>query len=111
MEQVVAFCEELYGSGVRSSHLLAFLVDMYEEKCLRVPPNPDDNVETLANKVSELCNSMIIEHDVIRAKYWDYVRSKFNIAFERIKLKDTNCRTNNSENSTNDMANEPSMAQ
>lgn len=111
MEQVVAFCEDLYGSGVRSPHLLAFLVDMYEEKCLRVPPNSDDDIELLANKVSELCNSMITEHDVIRAKYWDYVRSKFNIAFERIKLKETNCRMNNAEDSTNNVANDSSMAQ
>lgn len=110
-KQVVEFCDELYGSGVRSPHLLAFLIDMYEEKCLRVPPKPSDDIELLANKLTELCNSMITEHDIIRAKYWDYVKNKFNIAFERIKLKDSNCRTNNSDNVTNDTSDEASMAQ
>lgn len=93
--QVVEFCEDLYNSGVRSPHLLSFLIDLYEEKCLRNPANPDDDIESLASKISELCNSLIVEHDVIRAKYWEYVRSKFQINFERAKLKDNNCRTNN----------------
>jgi len=93
--EVADFCEDLYSSGVRSPYLLSFLIDLYEEKCLRVPPNPEDDIELLANKISELCDSLITEHDVIRAKYWEYVRSKFNLSFERAKLKDNNCRANN----------------
>jgi len=91
--EVVEFCEDLYETGVRSPYLLSFLIDMYEEKCLR--NNGEDDVDLLASKISELCDSMKTTHDTIRARYWEYVNEKFKLAFERSKLRDNQCRAGN----------------
>lgn len=85
------FCEELYQAGVRSPYLLSFLVDIYEEMCLK--PNGEHDLQTLAQKVSLLCQELAKEHDTIREKYWKYVEDRFLINFERSKLKDETCST------------------
>lgn len=74
--QVVDFCEELYTSGVRSPFLIAFLIDMYEEKCIRSDSDVD-NIEELSAKVLEYCKLMATDVDKIREKYWDYVAGNF----------------------------------
>lgn len=83
--QVVDFCEELYRSGVRSPYLLSFILDMYQEKCLR--GSPEDNIVELELKVNEICNGMITSHDTIRAKYWQYVLNKFKLDMDNVKQK------------------------
>lgn len=84
MQQVVDFCEELYVSGVRSPFLLAFLVDLYSEKCLDWNEgNNEDDPKELEEKVNELCNQLKSTHDTIRAKYWDYILNKFKIKLAR----------------------------
>lgn len=67
---VVEFCEELYDSGIRSPYLLAFLIDLYEEKCLK--SDNAGNREILSRKIYSLCDDMSKKHDIIRRKYWQY---------------------------------------
>lgn len=77
--EVVAFCEELFETGSRSPHLLAFLIDLYTEKALRPrEPSRDDH----AKKVIDLCNMMIDECDTIRCRYWKYVLDNFQSDFK-----------------------------
>lgn len=84
MQQVVDFCDELYVSGVRSPFLLAFLVDMYQEKRLEFDDtNNEDDPKLLEEKVYDLCNQLISTHDTIRAKYWEYILNKFKIKLSR----------------------------
>lgn len=86
-QQVVDFCEELYTAGVRSPFLLAFLVDLYQEKRLdwnEQNADGDDNEDgntpkELEEKVTELCNQLQSTHDTIRAKYWEYILLKFQL--------------------------------
>lgn len=68
----------MYTSGVRSPFLIAFLIDSYEEKCLRCESDVD-NIEELSAKVLEYCNLMATNVDQIRGKYWDYVAGNFKI--------------------------------
>lgn len=74
--EVEEFCENLYNNQIRSPYLLAFLIDVYQEKCLR---NKELQNE-LSKKVFDLCELMANEHDIIRKKYWIYVA-------ERLKAK------------------------
>lgn len=84
--EVVEFCEELYNAGNCSPYLLAFLIDVYIEKYLRYfkekneNPNLKENAEEFESyktKISDLCSSMATKHDIIRAKYWNYVLQNF----------------------------------
>lgn len=97
-QQVVDFCEELYTTGVRSPFLLAFLVDLYQEKRLNwneqsTDGDGDDNEDSinpkeLEEKVTELCNQLISTHDTIRAKYWEYILLKFQLKLAQINKMD-----------------------
>ncbi|XP_031634077.1 protein farnesyltransferase/geranylgeranyltransferase type-1 subunit alpha [Contarinia nasturtii] len=81
---VVDFCEELYASGVKSPFLLAFLVDLYQEKRLDWDESTsEDDPKQLEDRVNELCNQLISTHDTIRAKYWEYILNKFKIKLSR----------------------------
>lgn len=102
MRQVVEFCEDLYNSGVRSPYLLAFLIDLYQEKCLREPYTDEENIDSLVNKVTELCNSMVVSHDTIRAKYWQYIHNKFKIDLDRKKENGNNFSSKETTPSTTD---------
>ncbi|XP_037025203.1 protein farnesyltransferase/geranylgeranyltransferase type-1 subunit alpha [Bradysia coprophila] len=97
--EVVDFCEELYTAGVRSPHLIAFLIDLYEEKCIRGNTD-EDNVEELSKKVFDYCKMMATDVDKIREKYWEYVAGNFKIQMDR--------RTaNNKKSPVVDSENEP----
>lgn len=77
---MVEFCEELYASGIRSPYLLAFLIDIYQEKHLSSGDDQGTEVlDSLEKRVIEMCNQLITTHDVIRAKYWDYILQKFKL--------------------------------
>lgn len=84
--EVEQFVEELFTSGNRSPFLLAFLVDMYEEKTLKIyETNSYDDPELYARKVFELCDMLANHYDTIRYKYWKYVQQKFQTSKERAK--------------------------
>lgn len=74
----------MYDQEVRSPYLHAFLIDMYEEKCLRGYDQQED-IDALAQKVLLLCNLMQTKFDVIRQKYWEYVVANFKIKFGKIQ--------------------------
>lgn len=74
----------MYDQEVRSPYLIAFLIDMYEEKCLRGYDQQED-IDALAQKVLLLCNLMLTKFDVIRQKYWEYVAANFKIKYGKIQ--------------------------
>lgn len=97
---VVDFCEDLYEQqGCTSPHLLAFLVDLYEERCLRLSrggdeadtaeihagggEDPEAEVQRISAKLLQLCADMQNKHDTIRQKYWEYVAFNFRVQLER----------------------------
>lgn len=97
MQQVVEFSENLYVTGVRSPFLLAFLVDLYQEK--RLDWDGSDNEvdpKELEAKVNELCNQLISTHDTIRAKYWEFILNKFKIRLSN-KEKDQESNSNSNQ--------------
>ena len=72
------FVEGLYTSGNRSPYLLAFLVDMYSDKTLKIyEANSYDDPDVFARKVYDLCDMLANHYDKIRYKYWKYVQQKF----------------------------------
>jgi protein farnesyltransferase/geranylgeranyltransferase type-1 subunit alpha len=88
---IEVFTEELYNSGNRSPYLLAFLVDMYAEKCLLIyEANSYDDPEVYARKVNELCEMLANHYDTIRYKYWKYVNQKFKNDKELARLGTSN---------------------
>lgn len=103
--EVVDFCEELYANGVTSPYLIAFLIDLYEEKylrsltCSRTTTNDQqpDNEQNLFDKVLQLCQLMETQHDTIRQKYWHYVADSF-------KLKVTKAYREHNSTKENSMA-------
>lgn len=97
-QQVVDFCEELYDSGVRSPFLLAFLIDLYQERRFDwTEDNVDDDPKQLEEKVADLCNQLISTHDTIRAKYWEYILNKFRLKLAQNEA-DQNSNLNSNEN-------------
>lgn len=97
-QQVVDFCEDLYASGVRSPFLLAFLVDLYQEKRFNWDAsNEEDNPQQLEDRVNELCVQLISTHDTIRAKYWEYILNKFKIKLSRSGMEPES-NTNSNQN-------------
>lgn len=80
-QDVVEFSEEIYENGSRSPYLLAFLIDLYEEKCLHNEVDPVQR-ETFAKKVYSLCDDMSKKHDVIRRKYWQYIAERLQSKLE-----------------------------
>lgn len=83
---VETFVDELYTAGNRSPYLLAFLVDMYSEKTLKIyETNSYDDPEVFARKVYELCDMLANHYDTIRYKYWKYVQQKFRDDKEKAK--------------------------
>lgn len=78
--EVVEFAENLFGDGVRSPYLLAFLFDVYSEKCLQQPRAPD--FEQFKARAFEICELLEKEHDPIRLKYWKYMGDSFRMRVE-----------------------------
>lgn len=92
---VETFTEDLYKAGNRSPYLLAFLVDMYSEKTIRIyEANSYDDPEVFARKVYELCDMLANHYDTIRYKYWKYVQNKFKEDKERSRLAPHNAQSN-----------------
>lgn len=65
------------------------MIDIYAELCVKHADGHD--IEQLAVKISELCESLALEHDVIRCKYWNYVAERFRLRFERSKTSNEQC--------------------
>jgi protein farnesyltransferase/geranylgeranyltransferase type-1 subunit alpha len=83
---IETFTEELYAAGNRAPYLLAFLVDMYSEKTMRIyEENSYDDPEIFARKVYELCDMLANHYDTIRYKYWKYIQQKFRDEKDRAK--------------------------
>lgn len=83
-DEVVTFVEELYAAGCKSPHLVAFLIDMYEERCLAGGPDADETkLRPEAERVLQLCKLMQESYDVIRAAYWEYVAFNFRSTLEQ----------------------------
>ncbi|XP_075152082.1 farnesyl transferase alpha [Haematobia irritans] len=82
--EVIAFCEELYTNNSRSPYLIAFLIDVYNERCLQTTDMSER--ETLSRKVYSLCDDMSKKHDVIRRKYWQYVADQLKMKLDSKKL-------------------------
>lgn len=86
--EVRDFCEELYAQEVRSPYLLAFMIDMYEEVCMRGQFDAaadDDNLDELSKKTLELCTLQQEKADTIRQKYWEYVANNFKVQFNKLQ--------------------------
>lgn len=84
---VETFVEDLYTSGNRCPYLLAFLVDIYSEKTMRIyEANSYEDPEIFGRKVFELCDMLANHYDSIRYKYWKYVQQKFREDKDRAKL-------------------------
>ncbi|KAJ6648349.1 Protein farnesyltransferase/geranylgeranyltransferase type-1 subunit alpha [Pseudolycoriella hygida] len=96
--EVVEFCEELYASGVRTPFLMSFLIDMYEEKCLRSDCDSDGyDKEDLSKKVLEYCKLMATDYDKIREKYWNYVAGNFKSQWTKSQQNANKKSTENAE--------------
>jgi protein farnesyltransferase/geranylgeranyltransferase type-1 subunit alpha len=95
--EVEEFVEEMFKSSNRSPYLLAFLVDMYAEKTMRIyESNSYDDPEIFARKVYEISDMLANHYDKIRYKYWKYVQQKFANDKERAKLGPHPSATNES---------------
>ncbi|XP_055919222.1 protein farnesyltransferase/geranylgeranyltransferase type-1 subunit alpha [Eupeodes corollae] len=79
--EVVDFIVELYANGSRSPYLVAFLIELYEEKCLQSVDDTSEQ-ETYAKKVYSLCDDMSKKHDIIRRKYWQYIAERLHAKLE-----------------------------
>lgn len=80
--EVRQFCERLYGEeGLRAPHLLAYMIDMYDEwveesvqgggvmkGCLE----PAQRTQ-LVQSMLKMCSELSDVHDTIRTQYWMYV--------------------------------------
>lgn len=98
LPDVREFCEELYAQDVRSPYLLAFMIDMYEEICMRGQFDgiddssvsaddvaAGDDLNVLSKKVLELCEMQQQKVDTIRHKYWEYVAGNFKVQFGKLQ--------------------------
>lgn len=79
---VVVFAEGLYGNGVRSPYLLAFLFDVYVEKTLSKPGADDFSINKV--RAFEICELLENKHDIVRNKYWKYMGDNFRQKLEKL---------------------------
>lgn len=97
--QVTDFCEELLNAGVTSPYLYAFLIDLYEEKCSRDYKTNVAECKDLSIRVLNLCDLLINDYDIIRCKYWEYVKDNLKHQFQQLELL-AECRENSTETET-----------
>lgn len=82
--EVIEFCEDIYNNNSRSPYLLAFLIDLYMEKCLHSSEVVEK--EALSRKVYTLCDDMSKKHDVIRRKYWQHLADQLKTKLDSKQL-------------------------
>lgn len=81
---------------MRSPFLLAFLVDLYQERRFDwTEDNAEDDPKLLEEQVTDLCNQLISTHDTIRAKYWEYILNKFRLKLPRNEADQQSNSTSN----------------
>lgn len=87
LPEVTDFCEELYAANNRSPQLIAFLIDVHAERALSTDPDDYELAtrEASQTRVRELCETMIVDHDKIRRRYWEYVRDTFESNLEAVR--------------------------
>nr|XP_045622427.1 protein farnesyltransferase/geranylgeranyltransferase type-1 subunit alpha-like [Procambarus clarkii] len=71
------WCQQMYDAGQRSPHLLAFMIDLMEDKMER---EASERPHVL-KKTQELCESLAMEHDKIRREYWMYIERSLSHRF------------------------------
>lgn len=80
---------------MRSPFLLAFLVDLYQERRYDWnEENTEIDPKQMEDNVKELCDQLKTTHDTIRAKYWEFILNKFQLKLSR------NHEANQQSNST-----------
>ena len=67
---VTTRCEELLQSGCDSPYLAGFLVELYK---LQLEDNPEADKTALVAKISDICNKLAGEIDIVRCKYWRFI--------------------------------------
>nr|CAB3246668.1 fta protein [Phallusia mammillata] len=76
-----SLCDQIHswrGEGLRSPHLAAFLLDMFDEdlekkKC---------DVNKTMDKVRSLCKELAEDTDTVRRKYWNFVLQRMTKEYE-----------------------------
>jgi len=67
---VLSKCEELMQTGCDSPFLLGFLIELYKHQ---LEDQSDANKEDLVKKISDLCEKLAGEVDIVRCKYWRFI--------------------------------------
>ncbi|KAJ8026043.1 Protein farnesyltransferase/geranylgeranyltransferase type-1 subunit alpha [Holothuria leucospilota] len=70
------FCQMMYNKNIKSPYLLAFMIDLCEDKL----ESAESDAATLT-KATELCNLLAETIDPIRRKYWNYFKRKLTMRF------------------------------
>jgi len=72
VERVKGFCEELLSSGNNSACLLGFMVELLQQDL----ENSKEGREETLSRISDLCHKLATDCDIIRARYWDFVKER-----------------------------------
>ncbi|XP_013383155.1 protein farnesyltransferase/geranylgeranyltransferase type-1 subunit alpha [Lingula anatina] len=78
---LMEFCHKLYQENIRSPHLLAFMIDCYENM---LELKKDDKQAAL-NQALKMCESLATEYDTIRKEYWNYISRSLTSKYGHFK--------------------------